>query len=448
VFTNRVFPPATGQADTIEGRCGPYLARAMAGRGYRTFGVGKFHSNPRYEDLGYETHLHTEEVCPPGGDGRDAYYRYIRERHPEYGHVEMLHGERTEMYYMPQVNPLPAELNCEAFVADRAVEQLATGRDDGRPFFGFVSFIGPHPPLAPPVPFNRLYHPDRMPRPIRGNLAVDHADEQIPWMNRSIWADEPDDLRIACCRARYYGEVTYIDWCVGRILDAVEARPDADHTMVVFFSDHGDGLGDHHMWQKENFFEQAARVPLLVSWPARLPADRRCDELACLTDLFALATGASGEVVGRDGHDQLAMLTGDGPPRDQVVGWHGEPGTPSLTMMVRRGPWKYVFIANGGREQLFNVAEDPEERNELSRSLRHQAAALREVAEEAARQPGAEGALDGDGLRSFDYEAWPIQRVYQMNAAPGFPDHPADVLAAWGPRFRTERPDAQPPAAR
>ena len=54
VFSNRISGPEPGQADTIEDRCGPYLAKVMRQLGYRTFGIGKFHSSPRREPLGYD----------------------------------------------------------------------------------------------------------------------------------------------------------------------------------------------------------------------------------------------------------------------------------------------------------------------------------------------------------------------------------------------------------
>ncbi len=138
---------------------------------------------------------------------------------------------------------------------------------DGRPYFGFVSFIGPHPPLAPPIPFNRLYDPDRMPNPVRGDLKTDHLDEHLPWMNHNIWAEDITDARARVLKARYYGEITYIDECLGRILDAVEARGDGENTLICFFADHGEHLGDHYAWQKESYFEQSCHVPFLLSWP-------------------------------------------------------------------------------------------------------------------------------------------------------------------------------------
>ncbi|MFW6058638.1 MAG: sulfatase, partial [Phycisphaeraceae bacterium] len=307
---------------TVEQRCGDYLPRRMHQLGYRTWGVGKFHTHPWNEDLGYEVQLHSEELYSSTEQRRgDAFARFIADEHPEYDWLDMLQGERTEMYYMPQMSPLPAEITVESWAADRAVEQLQV--DDERPFFGFLSFIGPHPPLAPPQPFNRMYDPDDMPNPVRGDLALDHMDEQIPWMNHIIWADGINDFLARILRARYYGEISYIDWCLGRVLDALEQRGDADNTVICFFSDHGEGLGDHNAWQKESYFEQSAHVPMLVSWPAQLPQNVQRDELVCLTDLFGMATHAAGQTETRDGIDVLGMLQGEAPPREQLVACYG-----------------------------------------------------------------------------------------------------------------------------
>jgi choline-sulfatase len=273
------------QAETMTERCGPYLADAMADRGYRTFGIGKFHTSFEDPDLGYDVRYGIR------GDPPNDYASFLAEERPEYDFVEQLHGERTEMYYMPQMSPIPAEVTMESWAADRAIEEM--NRDDDRPYFGLVSFFGPHPPLAPPIPFNRLYDPDRMSDPIRDEQDLDHMDEQIPWMNYVIWGDDVSDARARALRARYYGEITYIDHCIGRLLDAVEARTDAANTLICFYSDHGDHLGDHHAWQKESFFEQSCHVPFLVSWPAELPAGERNDALVSLTDLFGIATSAA-----------------------------------------------------------------------------------------------------------------------------------------------------------
>jgi choline-sulfatase len=423
------------ESGSVEDHCGSYLARAMRDRGYRTWGIGKHHTRPWGEDLGYDTQLYSEELYgSPERYAADDYAAFVEREHPECGFVEQLHGERTDMYYMPQMSPLPAEVTVESWAADRAVREIE--RDDDRPFFGFLSFVGPHPPLAPPIPFNRLYDPDRTPEPIRGDRAVDHMDEQIPWMNEIIWAGEPDDLRTATLRARYYGEVSYIDQCLGRVLDAVEARDDAENTVICFVSDHGDGLGDHHAWQKESFFEQSCNVPFLVSWPAELPAGETRDDLVCLTDVFGIATTAAGDPDLREGIDVLGVIRGTAEGRDRLLGVHREPESQDFKCMVREGDWKYVFMANGGREQLFHLGDDPEEVDQRIDDDPETADRLRSAAVAMLRERGATAALtDGEeDLRAFDFRERDRGRINQMASylgVDGFPDDPAAVIDDW-----------------
>src|SRR5436305_1760689 len=145
---------------------------------------------------------------------------------------------------------------------------------------------GPYPPLAPPIPFNRMYNPDRMPELVLGKIEEDHLDEEIPYMRYAIWADAINPTLAKIVKARYYAEITYLDHCLGRIVDAIEARQNSENVLICFFSYHGDLLGDHHGWQKQNFFTAACRVPFLLSWPTTLPAGTIRNELISLADLF------------------------------------------------------------------------------------------------------------------------------------------------------------------
>ncbi len=234
VFSNAKADPVAGQAKEMEARCGPYLARVMSHLGYRTFGIGKFHTYPWDEDVGYETLWRSEETYHPPAREGDDYGSWLAREHPEFDFLEQPMGERSEMYYLPQRSPLPAELGAEWWVADRAVEEIVKS-DDSRPFFGFVSFMGPHPPLAPPIPFNRMYNPDRMPELVLGSIEEDHLDEEIPYMRQAVWADAINPALAKIVKARYYGEITYLDHCLGRILDAIEARPNSDECSDLLF---------------------------------------------------------------------------------------------------------------------------------------------------------------------------------------------------------------------
>ncbi len=436
VFENGGESLEPGQPLEMEERCGPFLGRRMSQLGYRTFGIGKFHSH--HDDLGYETFLRAEEMWSnPEERAADSYIQFLEAEHPAFAYLEQPHGERTEMYYMPQLCTTTAEATHEGWAAGAACREVT--RDDGRPWFGFVSFIGPHPPCAPPIPFNRLYDPDRMPAPVGGVLAEDHADEHLPWMNYMIWAEDVGPMQARAFKARYYGEISFIDACLGRILDAVESRGDADNTLIAFFSDHGEHCGDHHAWQKESFFDASARIPLLVSWPARLPANQRNTALASLQDLFATATAAAGCPEPREGIDLAALASGGGPARDCLAGVYGFPGTPRFKVMIRRGYWKYIFLSNGNRRQLFHLGHDPHERHNLGATEPRIAEELHALAVAAANRPGSQRALGAAGLRSFEFEARPLRRVYQFDASQGVQGFRADACRLWrdpatGPR--------------
>ena len=429
-FSNAKPKPAAGQAAEMEARCGPYLARTMSRLGYRTFGIGKFHTYPWNKDVGYETLWRSEETYHPPAREGDDYGSWLTREHPAFDFLEQPFGERTEMYYLPQRSPLPAELGVEWWAAGCAVEEIAKS-DNSRPFFGFISFVGPHPPLAPPIPFNRMYDPDRMPHLVLGSIEEDHLDEEIPFMRHAIWADAINPALARIVKARYYGEITYLDHCLGRILYAIEARPKSEVVLICFFSDHGDLMGDHHGWQKQNFFAAACRVPLLLSWPAVLPKGTIRNELISLADLFGIATEAAGECEVRGGTNVLKMLRGECAPREYLIGMVEPPGSQDFKLMVMTDEWKYIFMANGGREQLFNLRQDP---NELSNRVASDSQIRNELhtlGVKACRAPGGADALDDDKLRAFPFRERPRTRIYQFDRSRGvvgFPDHPQDAL--------------------
>jgi len=384
--------------------------------------------------VGYETLWRSEETYHPPAREGDDYGSWLAREHPEFDFLEQPMGERSEMYYLPQRSPLPAELGAEWWVADRAMEEIT--KSDSRPFFGFVSFMGPHPPLAPPIPFNRIYNPDRMPELVLGKIEDDHLDEEIPYMRYAIWADAINPALAKIVKARYCGEITYLDHCLGRIVDAIEARPNSENVLICFFSDHGDLLGDHHGWQKQNFFAAACRVPLLLSWPATLPAGTIRNELISLADLFGIATQAGGTCDVRQGIDILKMLRDECAQREYLVGMVEVPGSQDFKVMVVTDEWKYIFMANGGREQLFNLKRDPNELSNCVSSSSRIRDDLYALAAKACRVPGAMDALDGNKLRAFAFRSRKPTRICQFDRSRGvlgFPDKPEDVLKDFDP---------------
>ena len=87
-------------------------------------------------------------------------------------------------------------------------------------------------------------------------------------------ADYPEEL-VRRARAGYYALISYVDEKIGRLLNALQEGGQADNTLIVHFSDHGDMNGEHGMWRKSNFYDASARVPLQMAWPGHIPACAR-----------------------------------------------------------------------------------------------------------------------------------------------------------------------------
>jgi choline-sulfatase len=276
-----------------------------------------------------------------------------------------------------------------------------------------------------------MYDPDRLPNLVLGDIEEDHMDDEIPFMQYAVWADAINPALARIVKARYYGEISYLDHCLGRILDAIEARPKPENVLICFFSDHGDLLGDHHGWQKQNFFQAACRVPLLLSWPGVLPKGTVRNELISLADLFGIATQAAGECEVREGTNVLKMLQGKCEPREYLIGMVEPPGSHDFKLMVVTDEWKLIFMANGGREQLFNLKQDPNELSNRAGSSPRVKDELYALAVQACKGPGAADALDGDKLRTFPFRERHRTRIYQFDRSrgvAGFPAKPQDAL--------------------
>jgi arylsulfatase len=110
------------------------------------------------------------------------------------------------------------------------------------------------------------------------------------------------------------------------------------------------------------------------------------------------------------------------------------PGSHDSKIMVLTDEWKYIFMANGGREQLFNRKNDPNELSNCVSSSAEIRSELYALAVAACRVPGASDALDDDKLRAFPFRQRPPMRICQFDRSRGvvgFPDKPQDALKAF-----------------
>jgi len=332
----------------------PSFIERLRDLGYHTHGVGKMHFTPDARRLwGFESRDVSEEMPPETDD-----YRQFLDANG-FDHVDEPHGVRSEFYYIPQPSQLPARLHNTTWVADRSIEFLKR-RDRRRPFFLWSSFIKPHPPFESPTPWNKLYRCAKMPTPFR----PDRFDRVLTYwnhfQNRYKYRDGGyDRLLHKTIRATYYGCISFIDFQIGRIIDALGRE--AENTLVVFTSDHGELLGDYGSFGKRCMLDAAARVPLLVRWPKMLRAGARCSAPATLLDLwptFLSAACANEPQTCADGVDLRSLVKRPGLREDVISQF--QDGRHGLYMITDRR-WKYIYSAPDQREWLFDLRRDPRE---------------------------------------------------------------------------------------
>jgi len=192
----------------------------------------------------------------------------------------------------------------------------------------------------------------------------------------------------AATRALYDGEVWFTDKHLGRVLDYVASQSWAENTAIIVTSDHGEAFGDHNMsWHGSDLWEVLVRVPFVVYVPGtkahRIAGKRsHIDLVPTLLDLFGVEQPPPGELSGRT---MLGDIVGDGPyeERDVYIDMPAGPYTPMRKAIIV-GDMKLTY-AGGTTYQLFDLAQDPDEKEDLSQDAARLAPLVQAFETERAR---------------------------------------------------------------
>lgn len=282
----------------------------------------------------------------------------------------------------------PLNQNFDVQVTDRGVDRLGQVARD--PFMVTCSFNYPHDPNVAPSPHYDAFEPARLGLP--DNFESRGARFDNEW-SRQIVTDLGDAGAREFLRI-YYASVKLVDDQVGRVLDALEATGHSDDTIVVFTADHGDMAGGHGMvWKSTScFYDDVARIPLIVRYPARINAGQ--SEIAAgLTDIMPTLLELVGQPIPQhiEGHSLAPYLLGERDPNEAPAYTFCErvapnpqhtrvvAGTARAAFMVRGEGWKYFVYPDGG-EFLYDLEEDPHETRNLAGDARFESrkAELRE----------------------------------------------------------------------
>ena len=248
--------------------------------------------------------------------------------------------------------------------ADKTVALLQ--EHQSKPFFIATGFVRPHYPSVAPkqyfakypfadmplpkVPANDL---DDIPKPGLGQtLSQNSGISKWPANQKRMWS-------------AYYATVTYMDEQLGKVLDQLDRLKLTDSTAIVFISDHGYHLGEHHFWQKSNLHVEVTRVPMIIAAPGMTPgfsqsATELMDIYPTLCSLLKLPTPKSVQ-----GRNLVPVLQN---PKTKVR-------SAALSLVrgshcLRGDRWAYMRYRSG-EEELYDMQNDPEELVNLAIDAKH-----------------------------------------------------------------------------
>ena len=254
------------------------------------------------------------------------------------------------------------------------------------PWCAHLSYIKPHWPYIVPAPYHSMYTEDDIQLLIREAREREDAHPVYQaFFSNPIAATFRDDSARNKAIIAYMSLIKQCDDQLGVLLDHLDATGQAEDTVLVVTSDHGDYLGDHWLGEKDLFHEVSVKVPMVISHPdPAFDATRgtACDALMEHIDLaptFIEIAGATPEINLLEGRSLMPLLAGEVPEdwRQYVISEYdysifptcealGLESWDARLFMVFDGRFKLMHsAAKGHRPMLFDLAEDPEEYDDI-----------------------------------------------------------------------------------
>jgi arylsulfatase A-like enzyme len=332
---------------TGRGRKGPFtlLPEHFRRHGYSTFGTGKWHNRAP---------LFARAFSAGGsilmGGGSDHW------KVPE-------HDFRADGVYAAAPDRMATKHSSELF-ADAAIGFLNQRKPGAEPFLLSVCFTAPHDPRQAPPEVQALYRPEqlRLPKSFRGEHPFDNGELKIRDEMLAPFPRTPEVVREHI--ADYYAMITHMDAQIGRILDALGRTGEARETIIVFGSDNGLAVGRHGLLGKQNLYDHSVRVPLVLAGPG-VARGKRVSSLCYLHDVYPTLCQLTGLPVPETVESR--SLLGGAKYESLFFAYR------NLQRGVTKGRWKLIryYAPAAERIQLFDLAKDPDELQDLSAERRY-----------------------------------------------------------------------------
>ncbi len=332
--------------------------------GYRLAYVGKWHvsgdrgpADVGWEDVDVMARLREARQRLGGPELKDVH------------HVEMPRGWHRPVLDAIYEGALETHPDVQRTLV--GIETLRRLADSGQPWCLVISLVAPHDPYISPPQYPEHYDPEELPDPI--NLDDDLSDKPNVYRRQreTLWRNftRRDYARV---RSRYFGMCTMLDDLFGWVLNALDETGQAQDTLVIYTSDHGDMMGGHGLFYKGVVpFEECYRIPLVVRWPAGIGRPGAVvNDYVTLNDIAPTILEAcqAPPLEGIAGRSFLPLLRGQRPddwPTEVFMQFLGTEYY-YTQRIICDGRFKYVF--NGfDFDELYDLQEDPGETVNLAR---------------------------------------------------------------------------------
>ncbi len=380
----------------------PYFSQSLKDAGYELGYAGKWHVGHtlRPHNVGW-TELNSQPYpvnTPLGLDHRSAFWSKARQEYehptPRARGVVKRPGWFDQTLYAAR--PAGYEtLRDYTVVKDgiAGIERFAAG---SKPWCVMVSNNGGHDLYDPPQNYLDLYDWRKIELPKNFRDTMDDKPRIYQRMRYQYWQQLSDD-EIKQCIAHYYGLLSMQDALFGLLLDTLQQTGQADNTLVIYCSDHGDYAGAHGLWAKGvPAFREAYNIPCVMRWPKGIQAPgRRVEAMVSTTDFApTILTAAGIEPKRMSGASLMPWLRNESSPewRDAVFSQMNGVELYYTQRIVMTKDFKYVY--NGfDYDEMYDLRNDPHEIKNL---------AFPDLS--AARA----STLRGTGEAATDRSAWPM----------------------------------------
>jgi arylsulfatase A-like enzyme len=383
-----------------------FMPHAFKRAGYQTASIGKIHLVPQGKEPeciektrqadGSVNYFGFEHVDLVNGHGMHCFgpeyskwlYDLVPDVKERLADSEYLSpGINNELRsFTTQTWTLPAEVHSGEYIVAKTEQYLKERSTDEAPFFLHVSFPDPHYPLTCPEPYASMYQPEDMPPPLPsveeghhkptelqkevyrgGHIKMDFGkvDRLVGTAADDYYKYTDRDWQVA--NAIYCGMTSMLDDQVGRILKTLEETGQADNTLVVFLSDHGEYMGDHGFAGKGFHYDSVIRTPLIMCGPG-VQAGCELDGMASALDiaptLMELAGVAEAKAV--QGISMASALSGNAElPRKAVMTENDDDLVPMRMRTLTSREWKVTLYGGSEEGELYDRVNDPNEMNNL-----------------------------------------------------------------------------------